>query len=168
VHVYETTIAQLEDRVERDPLERETSRERAEAWNEQQVAQARLTNAQANLESARESRDASVTYHRYALAVKTILPKTAETIALLERWLIDAADLPEFVNPDPSPVQIEMRLDEEGEMTDEMRDAQRQLMQAELQRELRSRSVWWVLGTSLVFEAAVLALGVWRFRRRDF
>jgi len=168
VHIYETTIEQLEDRVESDPLERETTRERAEAWNDQQVAEARLTSARANLESARESRDSSVTYHRYALAVKTVLPKTAETIALLERWLIDAADLPEFVNPDPSPVQIEMRLDDEGEMTEEMREAQGKLMQAELQRELRSRSVWWVLGTSLAFEAAVLAIAAWRFGRRDF
>ena len=32
----------------------------------------------------------------------------------------------------------------------------------------RSRSLGWVVGTSLGFEAAVLALSAWIFCRRDF
>ena len=44
--------------------------------------------------------------------------------------------------------------------------------QAELQKRtmegLRERSVFWVLGTSLLFEFFVLAFASWRFCRRDF
>lgn len=35
-------------------------------------------------------------------------------------------------------------------------------------QELRDRSIWWVIGTSLIFEAFILALGSWIFSRRDF
>jgi len=41
-------------------------------------------------------------------------------------------------------------------------------MAAAMQSEMESRSVWWVVGTSLCFEALVLGAGVWYFRRRDF
>ncbi len=168
VHGYETTIAKLENRIEENPLEKTTTRERVEGYNAQQVARVRLENAQSNLESAREQRDSAVQYHGYALAAKTILPKTAETIGLLERWLIDAADLPAMSDDRQPPVQIDMRIDEDGEMTREMREAQQRITAAEMQRELRSRSVWWILGTSILFEAAVLALACWRFNRKDF
>jgi hypothetical protein len=40
-------------------------------------------------------------------------------------------------------------------------------VQEELLRELRGRPVLWVVGTSLGFEAVVLALGAWVFCRRD-
>jgi hypothetical protein len=30
------------------------------------------------------------------------------------------------------------------------------------------RSLWWTIGTSVLFEVAVLASCVWVFRRRDF
>ena len=35
-------------------------------------------------------------------------------------------------------------------------------------QEMRSRSPWTILGSSLAFEAVILALGAWVFRRRDF
>jgi len=36
------------------------------------------------------------------------------------------------------------------------------------EEETRSRSEGWVIGTSLLFEFAVLGLGAWLFSRRDF
>ncbi len=38
----------------------------------------------------------------------------------------------------------------------------------ELAREFHSRSPWWIVGTSLAFEAVILALASWVFCRRDF
>jgi hypothetical protein len=33
---------------------------------------------------------------------------------------------------------------------------------------MRDRSLWWVVGTSLLFEAFILGIGAWIFSRRDF
>jgi hypothetical protein len=41
-------------------------------------------------------------------------------------------------------------------------------VQREMLEELRSRSVWWVVGTSLAFEAIVLLIAAWIFCRRDY
>ena len=74
--------------------------------------------------------------------MKTVLPKTSETVELLERVLTDLADLPK---PPPDPSNLEQ-----------------QRMQAatqEMVETIRSRSLGWVLGTSLAFEAVVLAWG---------
>jgi hypothetical protein len=38
----------------------------------------------------------------------------------------------------------------------------------EVNNQLRDRSVSWIVGTSLLFEAAVLGLAAWIFHRRDF
>lgn len=87
-----------------------------------------------------------------AYGVKTVMPKTGETIALLERSLIDLADLP--------PPQ------EDEELEPWQRDQQR--VGQKMQEASRERSVWWIVGTSLAFEAAVLGLACWVFVRRDY
>ena len=75
------------------------------------------------------------------VGVKTFLPKTAETVELLQRFLIRVSDLPGIDQAGP---------------------------QKRLVAELRERSVTWIIGTSLIFEAVILALGMWVFQRRDF
>ena len=85
--------------------------------------------------------------HDVLYGVKTVLPKTTETIGLLERNLIELAELPR--SPD---------------------DDQRERAEAgvKFQETVRSRSLAWVLGTSLAFELATLALAALVFCRRDF
>jgi ABC-type transport system involved in multi-copper enzyme maturation permease subunit len=91
---------------------------------------------------------------------KTFLPKTGETIALLERSLISAADLERMAESE-SDEETTVREDSgEAEISDTE-------LSMRLQEELRDRPVWWVLGTSLAFEAAVLALAVGIFSRKD-
>ena len=46
-------------------------------------------------------------------------------------------------------------------------DTSREISQAQL-REFRSRSVLWIVGTSLGFEAFILAICCWIFSRRDY
>jgi len=89
--------------------------------------------------------------------IKTFLPKTAETVKLTERVLISTADLP-GVN--------------EGQGRRDSGDGFHGPDQSSVARELaersRSRSVGWILGTSLAFEFVFLALSALIFHRRDF
>ena len=96
-------------------------------------------------------------FHRWSYGIKTSLPKTTETIALLERKLISATEMEHMLDnsDEPPPFAMDNEID------------QKQL-QKELATELRNRPVWWVVGTSLIFEAFMLALASWRFCRRDF
>ncbi len=89
------------------------------------------------------------TAHRVAYSIKTILPKTSETVDLLERVLTSAAHLPDEQedNEDPNGPQVFAR---------------------RLHEEFTNRSPWWIVGTSLGFEALILALAARMFCRRDF
>ncbi|HZW11142.1 MAG TPA: ABC transporter permease [Phycisphaerales bacterium] len=91
---------------------------------------------------------------------KTFLPKTGETIALLERSLMSAADLERMAETDD---EEQTAVDEDtGEAA--ISDSE---LSVRLEQELRDRPVWWVLGTSLAFEAVILALAVGSFSRKD-
>ena len=88
------------------------------------------------------------TARRILGAVNTVLPKTRETITLLQRWLIRLANLPP---PADNPQQRAM-----------------QAAQRDLQEVLDRRSPFWILGTSLGFELVVLVWAAWVFCRRDY
>ncbi|MCC5823499.1 MAG: ABC transporter permease [Phycisphaerales bacterium] len=92
--------------------------------------------------------------------VKFILPKTQETIGLLERNLISEEEMRKLIGESTGfdPGTDEPR----GPAMSDPRAQQR------VQEILRSRSLAWVLGTSLVFEALCLGLCVLIFTRRDF
>ncbi|MCZ6585405.1 MAG: hypothetical protein O6930_05250, partial [Gammaproteobacteria bacterium] len=79
------------------------------------------------LETARSMEGKLDFTHGIMMAIKTCLPKTSETIGLLERWMIDLAEL-------PPPQQDTSRRDSPfGGPKD---------MQTTLE-EVRGRSVWW-------------------------
>jgi len=169
VHSYETSIAALENRApaeERD--EPANSIDRIKDYRDEQVAEAQLQRAQANLESAREDADGIALYHRIAFGVKTFLPKTAETLDVLEHRLVSMDDMSRLMLGDDDRGDVAPLLTEEGELSAEMRDAQRELTAIEMQNRVRNRSLWWILGTSLLFECSVLGIAAWRFKRRDF
>ena len=100
--------------------------------------------------------------HGIFFAVKTVLPKTGETAGLTTRALALTTDIP---------------VEEEGEV-DEQERRRRGLFRSEfvsgrkfeaaINKEYETRTVWWVVGTSAGFVAALLASGAWYFRRRDF
>ena len=95
-----------------------------------------------------EASGALETVHRILYGVKTVLPKTSETIELLQRTLIRMADL-------------------EGQQRD-IQDKRITAVQREVAEAVRSRSVAWIIGTSLGFELVVLAGAALIFCRRDF
>jgi hypothetical protein len=84
-------------------------------------------------------------WHSIAFAVKTLVPKTGETIGLLDRWLIT-----------------------ENDLKDLQRMAQAKDSDMRAERNVRSRPVSWVVGTSLVFEGVILSLAAFIFCRRDY
>lgn len=89
-------------------------------------------------------------------SVKTILPKTGETIGLLNRVLID----PEAFRPNDDN-NGEMLLEEEIEIDQNE-------LSTRVEDRFRARSIWWVLGTSLLFESFILGVSILIFARRDF
>jgi ABC-type transport system involved in multi-copper enzyme maturation permease subunit len=120
----------------------------------------RLEEAKRQQESAEQSRKSIGRWHGAFFAAMTVLPKTSETIEILERKLVSDADLEELRErddrspPPPFPGE-EIRIPEKK-------------VQERLQNTLRSRSVAWVIGTSLAFEAFVLLIAGWIFCRREF
>ena len=97
-------------------------------------------------------------WHTGLIGVMTVLPKTGETIQLLERWTIDLAELPQNENDTTRPL-----VNDEGDFRpDEQRLAE------DIQQAKRDRSVWWILGTSVIFELVLVLIGGWLFWRRDF
>lgn len=105
--------------------------------------------------------------HRITMGVKTALPKTTETIDLLERWMVDMQDLPGMNREQNETVRVEMNAGG-GDRRGPRNRGNEAEVQREMLEELRSRSVWWVVGTSLAFEAVVLLIAAWIFCRRDY
>lgn len=91
-------------------------------------------------------------------AVKAVLPKTDETIALLDRWLLTAADKQPFgigLEPPAADPAVPFGVPDR-EVT------------ARFERAIRGRSAAGVIGSSCLSAAAVFGLAAWLFCRRDF
>ena len=115
--------------------------------------------------AGRRSVDSVAKWHNGSLVAKTLLPKTQETIALTERVMIDLSALTESLPEEGETFEglPSQREDEELGVVVDSRDVQRELLVKQ-----RSRSAWWIVGTSLIFEAVVLAIACLIFSRRDY
>ena len=118
---------------------------------QQQELDANSDNNPTSPEESNSNISSLKTAHAILYGVKTVLPKTTETIDLLERNLISLAELPDRPNGPRGPrgrqVQEELQLREDI---------------------LRSRSISWIVGTSLIFELTILAAAAFIFCRRDY
>lgn len=135
--------------------------------------QQKLDRAIERRDATRKDVEALERWHGRIIAVKTVFPKTSETIDLLQRALIELAQLEQFSDAmsdsgEPPPERVVV--DDDGEETTEVyldEDDQRAVSQAQL-HEFRARSILWIVGTSLGFEAVILGLCCWIFARRDY
>ncbi len=123
------------------------------------------TQTQSRLAELRDQRskmtDRFSTPHRIAYAILTPLPKTTETIGLLERELISRAELPPVEEEDPAtPTR--------GQPALRVRGREDRALNAEIDIRLRQRSTTWILATSCAFELAALILAASLFCRRDY
>ena len=129
--------------------------------SEAESASSRLILVESELEEAVASRDLWRRWHGLVVSMKTSLPKTSETIGLMERWLIEIADLPETGDgPDARLPFITPKMWTAGVRSD--------LVIRRVQEVYRDRSALWVLGTSFIFEGVVLGLACIIFVRRDY
>jgi len=115
-----------------------------------------------NAEEARKEADAderTVQWlrltHRVVYAVKTVTPKTADTIDFLES---------EVFRPD----EVEHAHGHEREIVGPGTTASQVEGAKQTVKELRTRSVAWIIGTSLAFEAIIVGTAMWVFCRRDY
>ena len=89
--------------------------------------------------------------------IKTPLPKTGETLGMLTRVIVDAADLPE--------PEADQSIGNKDFHNDQVRSNSEIIQE---QAETFDRPGWWVIGTSLGFEFVLLGLAGWKFCRRDY
>ena len=102
-------------------------------------------------------------WHKPIRIVRTVLPKTGETIALADRWLRRDTDINIM-----DIMTGGVRQDDAGQFTrgrshDEDRQAERRV-----EAEAEARSEFMIIGSSLAFEAVVLLIAGWIFVRRDY
>lgn len=151
----------------------EASIARAEARGEEPAsADTRLLeNARKRLDQAREDEDMYSGINdfadpakRYTMMTRSVLPKTAETIRLLNRWLFSDEEIEALKASDNEEYRREYGDDNVPQLSGDDAESPEML----ILEDQRSRSLWWSLGTSVLFEGGVLALCCFIFWRRDF
>jgi hypothetical protein len=112
----------------------------------------------------RESaRDRWATWHNITYSVKTFLPKTSETIGLLDRYLVTREETEAMAAADP-----ERKRKRDSDSSDEDLEVPKERTDLAVDSQLRDRSIFWIVGTSLLFELIILSLAAFLFSRRDF
>jgi ABC-type transport system involved in multi-copper enzyme maturation permease subunit len=120
-----------------------------------------LTTSRNRLEEAEQSVETWRGWYGRVFALKTILPKTQETIGLTERWLITQEEINALLG-----LSTEANRDRpENEDAPAFADPR---ASERVTRIMRERSIGWVLGTSFAFEFVVLGICCLIFVRRDF
>ena len=127
----------------------------------------------ANLNEAKSDAASIGRWNKGLYIAKTILPKTGETAELLSRSLLSPEDVSRFdFGGPPSDDADTVAIADATAVTDEEKRAEQKEVRRETARltdeALRSRSLWYVIGGSLAFEAVVLFFATWIFCRRDF
>ncbi|MSR29118.1 MAG: ABC transporter permease [Phycisphaerales bacterium] len=118
----------------------------------------RRAEVEERLAHAMESRPNWLTAHGWFYWIYVGLPKTAETLDAMERVLIDTAKIPSGLKGEAF----------SGPRVFEPNEATVEEFQAAVHEQSASRSLWWVLGTSLAFEAVMLWIATAVFVRRDY
>lgn len=127
---------------------------------------------ESRLERHKEEVERWTAWHQGFYVLKTVLPKTSETTGLLQRAIFAKGELDMFMD---SQVEHAERMQENQKKALGRKDPlERALVlgdprvSREAEKRVNQRSVWWVLGTSVGFEAILLTIACWLFARRDF
>jgi ABC-2 type transport system permease protein len=110
--------------------------------------------------------------YKVVYATKAILPKTSETTGLLDKYMLseEMARL-KAAQPEQQLVVEDDSMGGPNETPAQRRERSRQIdaeTTKKVEKVLEERSLWYILGGSLAFEAVILALCAWNFTRRDF
>ncbi|MBC8108403.1 MAG: ABC transporter permease [Anaerolineae bacterium] len=113
-------------------------------------------------------------WHRLALGIKSVLPKTTETVSLLSRSLEKYADIRhQSTEENVDDTVIVPSTSNGDEKSNRRREHERDRVlteqaQVRMVKDFNRRSLFWVIGTSLIFEGVMLSLAALIFCRRDF
>jgi len=102
-------------------------------------------------------------WHQPIRVIQAVLPKTGETIGLLDRWLKKEGEV-QFLDL----LNGNITQNEDGEYVSGSTQSRDLEVGKRIQEEYESRSMWYVLGTSAVFEGVLLFFACLIFVRRDF
>jgi hypothetical protein len=163
-----------------------------ESFSAEELAQVDpfLASSREELKSEQSTVSGADRWQRYFMNAKTFTPKTSETIKLTERWIMSAAELKslEDISNEQAAKARERRRARRAEMRAEAKketpasasapaaapapspddDESPVAVDNQVEKILHGRSVWWVLGTSVVFESVILGIACVIFVRRDF
>lgn len=124
-----------------------------------QTLRNQLDRKQSDLIKRQASLQSAEFWHNMMYTGKTILPKTSETKNLLLRAIATDAELERLLdNPDDQPSRQNPGV---------FGPIDRRTMR-EVQKVIDNRTVWWVLGTSAIFQLIILAWASRIFAKRDF
>lgn len=118
-----------------------------------------LTISRDRLSDAEQAVKTWTTWASRVVALKTLLPKTQETIALLSRRLISNEEMDKLMGNQGN----ESYTPQEGEPS--FADSR---VPPRVEAVMRARSMTWILGTSFAFEFFLLGIATIIFVRRDF
>ncbi len=105
-------------------------------------------------------------WHTPTTWILAISPKNAQTINLLDRWLSDpdGFDIGAIMSGDMQDFENEEMI----EIDRTTRGARERETMRRMRADYNTRSLWYVVGTSLLFEGFILGLASWYFCRKDF
>jgi ABC-type transport system involved in multi-copper enzyme maturation permease subunit len=102
-------------------------------------------------------------WHNILFAVKTVLPKTSDTINLMSRQLLESREL--NAEEEDAFHKASLELSDDDRVIAFYAQAKAGM---EVAKSVRARTAFWVIGTSLGFELVILGLAGFIFCRRDY
>jgi ABC-type transport system involved in multi-copper enzyme maturation permease subunit len=126
----------------------------------------RINSFQSDKEASEEALVSLTKWHTPVAWALAISPKNAQTIGLLDRWLSDpdGFDISAIMNGDMRSIE-NVEVEEFDRTTNGARERE---TNRRMQEEYESNSLWYIVGTSLLFEGFILGLASWYFCRKDF
>ena len=126
----------------------------------------RIDTFNTDIRESQELLDTLEKFHTPTTWILAISPKNAQTIGLLDRWLSDpdGFDIGAILNGDMRYFDV----DEIEEIDPTTPGARNRETMRRMREDYESRSLWYVIGTSLLFEGFILGLSSLYFCRKDF
>lgn len=158
------TIDRLEEGIEKARVELNKLESESKTDMRIQRRKERIDSFQEDVDNAKELFGKIDAWHQPVSWGLSILPKTSQTIGLLDRWLDDSSgyDIAALMRGDM----------QEFEDIEDFDPTTRRAREREIRRRLdedyAQRSLWYVIGTSFVFEGFILCIATWYICKKDF
>lgn len=134
----------------------------AEQARQERIAKQRRE-AEARKERLLEEAEDFKRWQNRVRAVLAVLPKTKQTTDLVERWTVESGQSLEAILVGAAQRDAQQQQQKNNNPRNQMVAVQKQV-----EEYYRDRSAWYIIGTSLAFEAVVLGFACLLFVYRDF